>query len=200
MLTKICCLFLFVPSLLFAQRQEELYNQACDLYDYREYKSALKFIDEAIHLCPDSVKYLVKRAKTFEQMDKVDRALHDYALAIKLDSTNEDVIMAKGLLHANNGDYKDADKAFSRLIALNPKNEEALLNRAFARKLNNDKKGAAEDIGRAMSLNSNYSDDGIIEGIDKFFSDDNEGACAAWRKVHGIAEEQAKNLITLFCK
>ena len=95
------------------------------LRDYQEeYGRALTAVDRAIRLLPKKDKeyrcFAYKtRASIYTNLDQVDKALQDYASAIKEEPNNEDAYEKRAQLYFTQNEYALADHDYKRLIELN---------------------------------------------------------------------------------
>jgi tetratricopeptide (TPR) repeat protein len=76
----------------------------------------------------DRVKALIARAGAYDRKDMIDRAIGDYEVALRLDSTLADIFNARGELWRRKGDRPRALADFGAAIKLNPQHEAARAN------------------------------------------------------------------------
>jgi tetratricopeptide (TPR) repeat protein len=78
-------LFSVITLLSSAQTSEELMAKATAAIELRDYKSALKYLDNALKLDPENADLHVSRGKTLFELDRYDEALQELTRAIELE-------------------------------------------------------------------------------------------------------------------
>jgi tetratricopeptide (TPR) repeat protein len=93
----------------------------------------------------DRLRALVARGRAYAASDQPDRAIADYDIALRLDSTRADIFNARGELRRGKGDFPRAIADFAAATKLNPQHAAARANhRALARDL--------ERLGAQMAI------------------------------------------------
>jgi len=85
-------------------------------------------VDSEKTAAPDRIKALMARAGAHERTDQIERAIADYDLTLKLDSTLADIFCARGELQRRKGDLPRALADFGAAIKLSPQHEAARAN------------------------------------------------------------------------
>ena len=76
----------------------------------------------------DRVRALIARGTAYDRKEQVDRAIGDYDMALRLDSTLADIFNARGELWRKKGDRPRALADFGAAIRLNPNHQVAKAN------------------------------------------------------------------------
>jgi tetratricopeptide (TPR) repeat protein len=85
-------------------------------------------IDNAKTSKADRLKALIARAGAYERKDMIDRAIGDYDMLLRLDSTLADIFNARGELWRKKGDRRRALADFAAAIKLDPEHAAAHAN------------------------------------------------------------------------
>ena len=111
---------------------------------------------------------LCNRGWAYSEKRELDRALADLDEAVKTDGSNLEALLARGLVHYNQGEQDDLRKAiddYTKVIERDPNNadglrSEALYNRGCAHFKNGDMGKALADLDEAVR-----SDDNDVEAL-----------------------------------
>ena len=102
-------------------------------------------VDNDKTLRADRVRALIARATAFARTDRVDRAIADYDVVLRLDPTLADIFNARGELWRSKEDRPRALADFGAALKLNPQHEAARANyKSLAQEL--------ERIGAQMAI------------------------------------------------
>ncbi|HET7490365.1 MAG TPA: hypothetical protein VFK01_00660 [Bradyrhizobium sp.] len=99
---------------------------------------------------PDRIKALLARAAAYQHREQIDRAISDYDVVLRLDSTLADVFNTRGELWRKKGDRPRALADFGQAVKLNP-------NQAAARANYKSLSLEIERIGAMMAINNKPS-------------------------------------------
>jgi tetratricopeptide (TPR) repeat protein len=136
----------------FSQKVNDLIGKAKDLMNARDFKGAIKALDEAIKLQPDNANLYLMRAMAKNMDGDFVGAEKDARKAIELDPNNDQAWENLAWALLKQGKYAEALEAAEQALKLNPKNALALSIRAFAKEKLGDKQGAQKDIEAAASM------------------------------------------------
>jgi tetratricopeptide (TPR) repeat protein len=118
----------------------------------KDYTGAIADFRRALELDPDNVIALYSRGTSLCQVGKFELAEKDLDAAVKVDTADGDLFMALGVARSGFGDYRGAEKAYARVVALAPENPFGYAMRADVRfKMHNDS-GAAMDYSKTIEL------------------------------------------------
>jgi tetratricopeptide (TPR) repeat protein len=93
----------------------------------------------------DRLKALIARGRAYASKNQPDRAIADYDVALRLDSTLADVFNARGELRRGKGEFPGAIADFAAAIKLDPQHAAARANhKALAQEL--------ERLGAGMAI------------------------------------------------
>jgi tetratricopeptide (TPR) repeat protein len=98
----------------------------------------------------DRIKALLARAAAYQHREQIDRAISDYDVVLRLDSTLADVFNTRGELWRKKGDRPRALADFGQAVKLNP-------NQAAARANYKSLSLEIERIGAMMAINNKPS-------------------------------------------
>jgi tetratricopeptide (TPR) repeat protein len=77
-------------------------------------------IDSEKAVKADRIKALIARAAAYDRKDRIDRAIDDYTVVLRLDPTLADIYTARGELWRKKGDRPRALQDFDAALKLNP--------------------------------------------------------------------------------
>jgi tetratricopeptide (TPR) repeat protein len=118
--------------------------------DDRIIAACLALIDNEKAPKVDRVKALLARAAAYERQAQIDRAISDYDVVLRFDSTLADALNARGELWRKKGDRPRALADFGQAVKLNP-------NHAAARANYKSLSLEIERIGAMMAINNKPS-------------------------------------------
>jgi len=126
--------------------------------ELKQYAEAMKNLNQAVLLCPDSATYFVYRGAAFDGMGKADSALMDYTTALAIDSNNYQLYYRRALLWEEKQKWDMAFRDLTKSIKLNNQYVDAYVHRAEAEE-NMDKEAAAQyDYNQIIRLKPNYGE------------------------------------------
>ena len=96
------------------------------------------------------------RGHAYYNKKDYDRAIEDYAQAIRLGLRDSGAYYRRGLVYLEKNDYSRAIQDFDEALNLNPDNVATLQSRGWAYENKNDYEQAIRDYDRAISLQSGY--------------------------------------------
>jgi tetratricopeptide (TPR) repeat protein/S1-C subfamily serine protease len=118
-----------------------------------ETSEAIKLLNEAIRLRPNSAHPYLLRSMSYAYQKDYKQALEDSDRVISLDRNNPLVYQTRAIIYSGQKDYKQAIEYLTKAIAIDSKNGDNYQHRAGIYKLNNENPLALTDCNRAIELN-----------------------------------------------
>lgn len=134
------------------------YKEGASNVMFRKYEEAIKELDVAIKLSPDSGRYYSKRGQAYAGLGKTAKAMEDFTKATEIQPNNSEGYYQIAMTYFNKDDFENAIKYFNLAIEKNPTLYDGYLNRATACERQQRFTSAIYDYGRCISLRPN---DGI---------------------------------------
>ncbi|OJJ13927.1 hypothetical protein BKI52_44990 [marine bacterium AO1-C] len=155
----IICMLLQM-NISYAQTQtEKLLEQSEAKIKANKFKEAVKLLDKAIELSPQSAQLYVKRALSLRSLKKDKKALQDCKKAIELDDKSTDAYYQQGMVYAAMKDFQEAVASFRQALTIDKDYANAYLGMATVKQEAGDAEGACEDAKKAQELGSYEADD-----------------------------------------
>jgi tetratricopeptide (TPR) repeat protein len=126
-------------------------RQRCGVWN-----NSLSLWSDVIGKFPCAVAY-THRGLAYSAAFDNDKAMHDYARAIMLDSNYAPAYNDLGVAYKDKGDYDRAIENYTQAIGHNPRYAKAYGNRGIAFKNKGDNTRAIEDYTRAIALNPRFA-------------------------------------------
>src|SRR6266852_1228420 len=123
-----------------------------------ELERALKDLNEAIRLDPDTPGFFGNRGKVYDELEEYDRALRDYSEALRLDPKDAQTYYYRGVVYKALKETKKAITDYSEAIRLDPKWSSPYFNRANVYKAQKDYDKAVSDFSEAIRLDPKWTD------------------------------------------
>ncbi len=98
--------------------------------DLKEFAEGLQNLNTAILFCHDSGNYYAYRGIAYEGLGKLDSAIADYSLSIKMDSNKYMGYYRRALTYEQAQKYKEAFADLTKVLLLNPKFGDAYMHQA----------------------------------------------------------------------
>jgi tetratricopeptide (TPR) repeat protein len=117
-----------------------------------EYEAALADFDAALGIEPESVEFLLDRARALQQLGRHGDALRDLDHAASVAPSNPLVFMLRGETNQLADKLDDALADAARVLELQPRNAAALLLQADVQQLKNDLGAARASLDRALEI------------------------------------------------
>lgn len=167
------------------------YKSGSSSVTLRKYDDAIKELDLAIAICPDSGAYYAKRGQAYLALGKKTQAIEDFSKATTVSPGNPDGWYQLGAYYFSLDDF---DKAFDNLtksLEIDPLNYDAYMMRAQCCERQNKMTSANYDYGQAISLRPNdpeaYYRRALIERDQK----DMVRACKDFSKASSLGNTDA---------
>src|SRR5665213_12536 len=128
------------------------YKEGSSDVSLRQYDEAIKELDLAIALCPDSGMYYSKRGQAYLGLNNKNKALQDFNMAIQKSPSNADGYYQLGVYYFGEEDFDKSFDFLSQAITHDPTNYDAFIYRAQCCERQNKMTSAIYDYGQAVSL------------------------------------------------
>jgi tetratricopeptide (TPR) repeat protein len=140
-----------------------------------DYSEALKHYDSAIDWSRPDALAVYRHAVSLEGLGEIDRALKDYAEAIRLDPGSWLAFLGRGVLLATRQRaYRRAIEDFDKVLAIDSRNVAALMARGSARSQLNQHGPALADLEQAVALAPGDAQAHLVRGLARWRHGDNE--------------------------
>lgn len=106
------------------------YKEGASEVTLRHFDNALKELDLAIRISPDSGRYYAKRGQAWLGLGKDAKAIEDFSKATEVQPKNADGWYQLGMYYFNKDNHEKAFDYFSKALELDNKNYEGFMNRA----------------------------------------------------------------------
>lgn len=113
--------------------------------------------NKAISLNQEIAEYFQSRAQLNYSLERIEEAISDYRMAIKLNPENEKVRLNLVEIYIENGNESDAKSNLEYLMERNSENHEIFVQSAILKWKQNDKVGACEDYQKARNTGLDMS-------------------------------------------
>ena len=127
------------------------YYRFNSMYERKNYKGALKEINQVIKLNPEFYGYYFNRGNTLFNQEQFDEAIMNYNKSIELYNYNADAYYKRGEVYEALKKHNQAIESYSMAILMNPNDGTFYSRRGNSKYSNGDKIGACEDWELAES-------------------------------------------------
>lgn len=135
----------------------DAYIQLGNIMSAKRNKVALQYYNNALKLQPKSTEALYDRGLMFQNMGNLDKAMADYYLIIKIDSSYADAYFNLGYIDlVFKKNYKSAIYHMTAAIRTNSMYAEAYYNRGLAYEFSGDRASAISDYRKAVDIVPTY--------------------------------------------
>ncbi len=142
-----------IPALLFASCATREPDQAnTTTKPAGNFADALANVEQRILAEPDKATHFAERARLYEQVDSLRRAVSDWKRAIALDSTSADWHIALGDLYYKKIMLSAAEEQFVKALALEPQGTEARFKLSEMKLLQHQNKEAMALANEALRI------------------------------------------------
>jgi len=122
-------------------------------------------------------------------------AIEQFDKCIKLEPSNINALLQRGVCKNITKDFKGAIDDFSAVIALEPTHRWAYLSRGSARNKTGEYVLAMEDFNKVLEFDPKDQEAYNNRGFSKKLSGDKTGACEDWNKSKKLGNEEAKIIL-----
>ena len=143
---------------------------------------------------------LAQAAKSWEEVDELERAVANQTTALELMPDNPDLLTDRALTLALAGNFWEAIDDLNRVIEMDPYDADAFVFRASAYRFVDATELALEDADQALMLDPEHPEGLLERGNIRRLNGDTDGARADWLKlveIHGgrpAADAAQRNL------
>lgn len=158
----------------------------------KNFPEALKNLNMAIAYCHDSGSYYAYRGIAYEGLGKLDSAISDYSMGIKLDSTkNYEGYYHRALTYEKAQKYKEAFNDLTKAILINSKFVDAFLHQAQDCENLSMPDAAYYDYQQVIKLKPSIGLAWYKVGLRK--KDNGEDACSYFEKAADLGCDDAQS-------
>ena len=134
-------------------------------YEKKDDAAAIEFLSECLRLKPDFADCYFYRGQAYDRQSNYEKAVADYAEAIKLQPQNIDYYRRRGMTNYYSLEKYDAAIAdFTEMIRLEPKFSSWYMQRGYAFEKKKDYHRALDDFTRAINLESSTGSKKVFYG------------------------------------
>lgn len=141
----------------------EAYYYAATIYVHKhDMQKGLKYLERSVELAPNNVKLRFVLAQTYEGMSLLDKAIDTYHEVEKMAPNSPEAKQSDrraqvliGRKYGEQGNYKEALKVFSGVLAKYPNDVPALMNKALALSFMGNYAEAQAALQRALAIQPN---------------------------------------------
>ncbi len=170
---------------------EIAYKAATSKFKFNEFQEAISAIEIAIKLCPDSVRYLVLRGRSYFLIGKYELSMIDFNKAISISQTNFEAYYDRGVALLSTNKYQEAFDDFTKALSLNDRSFDSYLNRAMACQGMQKNTSALYDYQKAQHLQPNEPLAFYKSGLLKIEMGDKAGGCADFTKAANLGHKES---------
>jgi tetratricopeptide (TPR) repeat protein len=138
---------------------------------------------------------LFNNAQKLYENDKVKEAIVEYSKALSVDSEHMNSLLRRGFAYSQTEQYELAVKDFSKIIEMKPTHIWAYTSRGSAYNKLKKYNLAMNDFNKVLMLDPENQEAYNNRGWSKKFTNDQEGACADWKKSRKMGNEEAKIIL-----
>lgn len=138
------------------------------LYQQKDYKKALEYLNKAVSAKPQEPEAYVVRGKTQNKLFQFDEAAADFDKAISYKLTDKlkySALVGKSSAFGNMSKFVEAKKLADEAIKLNSKDKEAYFNQGVALNGDNKPMEAITSLNKALELDAKYAQAYNMKGI-----------------------------------
>ena len=191
-------LWVIIPIFLFAQNNDTVSNKIIitDKGDYME----MKLGDSVFTISCDAMyaEYLVKGVEKANNED-YSGAISDFNLALLYKTSDPQVFYNRGLAYYYLKEYEKAIDNYNEATRLDSLYEEVYSQRGIAKSLAGDFAGAEEDFIKAIHLKPDKGVNHYNYGISLLMNNQNDMACAEFKRAENLGYTEAGNFLIQYC-
>lgn len=160
----------------------------------RKYDEAIKDLDIAIKLSPDSGAYYAKRGQAYLGLNKNTLAIADFSKASEVQPNSPDGYYQLGLYYYNQDNHEKATEYLGKAIERNPTMYDAYMYRAQAWERMNKSTSAIYDWGRCIAIRPNNGEAYYRRGLLEKDMKNTIDACKDFNRAAQYDHPQAKEM------
>jgi len=127
---SIICIIIFFTPFIVAQNARDLFKQAEEYYNKKEYKDAIYYYKKSLEKNPYYTKALYKIAKTYNLLNDFNNAEKYYKKVLAISPNHIPALNSLGYIYINKGKLSLGLKYFEKVLNLSPLNYDALVGAA----------------------------------------------------------------------
>ena len=131
----------------------EKYNSGIIALDKNEYQIAEEFVRSAIIIDPAKYEAHLKLAQTFDESDRLEKALQIYNKLLRITPDKIDLLSSIGKIYYRQRKFNDAITILEKVLDKEPENNQALANLAIAYYSIGKSEKAKQAFKRAIQVN-----------------------------------------------
>ena len=167
------------------------YKEGCSQVTLHQYDGAVKELDMAIALCPDSGMYYSKRGQAYLGLGNKTKAVADFTTATEKSPNNADGFYQLGLYYFNQDDFEKAFDFLTQSLAKDANNYDAYVYRAQCCERQNKMTSAIYDYGQAISIRPQDPEAYYRRGLIERDMKDSGKACKDFAKASQLGNTDA---------
>lgn len=171
------------------------YKEGASKVMVRKYDEAIKELDMAIALCPDSGSFYSKRGQAYLGLKKTVQAVEDFTKATELSPTSPDGYYQLGMYYFNEDNFEKAFDYLTKAITRDPMNYDAYVYRAQCCERQNKQTSAIYDYGQAISLRPNDSEAYYRRALLEREMKEDAKACKDFSRASQLGNEDATEFL-----
>ncbi len=153
--------FLILTSLLlctgiFAQTQEEIFNNGVLLFKQGQYQKAIDTFSKLIEIAPGNADAYKNRGVSYMKQQKFDLAIKDFQIAKELFPELKGLYSNLGVAWYYKKEYEKSIKSYDIELEMAPENYVAYFNRALCLAELDKNDEAIEDLEKTLSLKPDF--------------------------------------------
>lgn len=166
------------------------YKEGASKVTMRKYDEALKELNLAIAICPDSGSYYSKRGQAYQGLGNKTKALEDFTKATEISPKNPDGFYQLGLYYFNLDEFEKAFEYLTKAIDANP-TYDAYMYRAQCCERTNKMTSAIYDYTQAISMRVSDPEAYYRRGLIERDMKDMTKACKDFTKASSLGNSDA---------
>jgi tetratricopeptide (TPR) repeat protein len=171
------------------------YKEGSSAVTLRKYDDAIKELDIAIALCPDSGNYYSKRGQAYLALGNKTKAIEDFTKATEKSPNSADGFYQLGLYYFNQEDFEKAFDFLTQAISKDPNNYDAYVYRAQCCERQNKMTSAIYDYGQAISIRPQDPEAYYRRALIERDMKETGKACKDFTKAAQMGNEDAKEYL-----
>ncbi len=176
------------------------YKEGSSKVMLRKYDEAVKELDLAIALSPDSGAYYSKRGQAHLGLNNKTKALEDFSKATEISPNSPEGYYQLGLYYFNQDDFEKAFDNLTKSLEKNPMNYDAYIYRAQCCERQNKPTSAVYDYGQAISLRPSDPEAYYRRALIYRDMKNTVLACKDFSKASALGNTDATEYISSDCK
>jgi Flp pilus assembly protein TadD len=169
--------------------------QAEDLFYQKQYEAAISELNKYLFLHVTDVKALHLRARSYEELGKMDEAIEDYEKILSIDGNYAQAMAGIGKIYFNEKEYEKAELILLRAAKTDPADYEILFLTGRALLQNQDYKLANNFFERAKEINDDDPEIYFYQGMARAYIGDAYGCAGSFNMY---VSKQPDNMVAVY--